>query len=93
MNRRLFLRGLGGACVAAPFLSSLADRSVKAQTATVPRRLIVMFTHYGCITTRWFPKNSHGALTADDLAPTTLAFFGVPVPPEMRGHRLLEAAR
>jgi len=28
-----------------------------------------------------------------DLAPTTLAFFGVPVPPEMRGHRLLEAAR
>src|SRR5262249_12241892 len=28
-----------------------------------------------------------------DLAPTTLAFFGVPVPPEMRGHRLLAAAR
>jgi predicted AlkP superfamily phosphohydrolase/phosphomutase len=37
-------------------------------------------------------------LTADDpaivdLAPTTLAFFGVPAPSEMRGHRLLEAAR
>jgi hypothetical protein len=31
-----------------------------------------MFTHYGCITTRFFPKKSHGALTEADLAPTTL---------------------
>jgi hypothetical protein len=72
VNRRILLRGLGGACVAAPFLSSLTDRSVKAQAATTPKRLIVMFTHYGCITTRWFPTKSHGALTADDLQPTTL---------------------
>jgi hypothetical protein len=72
MNRRLFLRGLGGACVAAPFLSSLGARSLKAQAAAAPKRLIVMFTHYGCITTRWFPKNSNGPLTADDLSPTTL---------------------
>jgi len=28
-----------------------------------------------------------------DLAPTALAFFGVPVPADMRGHRLLEPAR
>ena len=72
MNRRIFLRGLGGACVAAPFLSSLAGRGVRAQATPLPKRLIVMFTHYGCITTRWFPTKSHGALTADDLAPTTL---------------------
>ena len=31
-----------------------------------------MFTHYGCITTRWFPAKSHGALTAADLQATTL---------------------
>jgi hypothetical protein len=31
-----------------------------------------MFTHYGCITTRFFPANSHGPLSVDDLAPTTL---------------------
>ena len=31
-NRRIFLRGLGGACVAAPFLSTLSGRGVKAQT-------------------------------------------------------------
>ncbi|XXX81281.1 DUF1552 domain-containing protein [Sorangium sp. So ce134] len=72
MNRRIFLRGLGGACVAAPFLSSIADRTAQAQPATPPKRLIVMYTHYGCITTRFFPKKSHGPLTAADLESTTL---------------------
>ncbi|WP_437897298.1 DUF1552 domain-containing protein [Sorangium sp. So ce124] len=72
VNRRIFLRGLGGACVAAPFLGSILDRSVMAQPATPPKRLIVMYTHYGCITTRWFPKKSHGPLTAADLESTTL---------------------
>jgi hypothetical protein len=72
VNRRLFLRGLGGACVAAPFLSSVANRSVKAQATAAPRRLIVMFTHYGCVTTHYFPAKSHGPLTAADLQPTTL---------------------
>ncbi len=68
MHRRLFLRGLGGAAVAAPFLSSLFDRKAKGQAVTKPRQLIVMFTHYGCITTKWFPVKSHGALVASDLA-------------------------
>jgi len=72
MNRRIFLRGLGGAVVAAPFLSSLAERGVKAAAAPAPRRLIAMFTPYGCITTRFFPKKSHGQLTAADLQSTTL---------------------
>ncbi|WP_437798295.1 DUF1552 domain-containing protein [Sorangium sp. So ce693] len=72
MNRRIFLRGLGGACVAAPFLGSILDRTVMAQPATPPKRLIVMYTHYGCITTRWFPKKSHGPLTVADLESTTL---------------------
>src|SRR6478752_4422692 len=72
-NRRIFLRGLGGAAVAAPFLSSVLDRKAKGQAAPArPRQLIVMFTHYGCITTKWFPAKSHGALTADDLTGTTL---------------------
>ncbi|WP_437782876.1 DUF1552 domain-containing protein [Sorangium sp. So ce1097] len=72
MSRRIFLRGLGGACVAAPFLGSIAERTVKAEPAAPPRRLIVMYTHYGCITTRFFPQKSHGPLTAADLEPTTL---------------------
>ncbi|MDD9934853.1 MAG: DUF1552 domain-containing protein [Myxococcales bacterium] len=75
MNRRIFLKGLGGAVLAAPFLSSIAEREARAQSATVssPQRFIVMFTHYGCITNQWFPAKSHGPLTADDLTPTTLA--------------------
>ncbi len=72
VNRRLFLRGLGGACVAAPFLSSLVERGVLAGSAALPRQLIAMFTHYGCITTRFFPAKSHGALSAADLESTTL---------------------
>jgi hypothetical protein len=78
LSRRTFLRGLGGAIVAAPFLSSLAERAAKAQPmpgipAGAPKRFIVMFTHYGCVTNRWFPGKSHGELTAADLMPTTLA--------------------
>jgi len=74
LNRRLFLRGLGGAAVAAPFLSSVHERAAKAQSlpADVPKRLIVLFSHYGCLTNRWFPAKSHGALTAADLDGTTL---------------------
>lgn len=76
LNRRLFLKGLGGASVAAPFLSSVAERAAKARglpVAPSPRRLIVMFTHYGCMTDHWFPQNSHGALMASDFESTSLA--------------------
>jgi hypothetical protein len=59
--------------VAAPFLGSLGQRRATAQAEVSPKRLIVMFTHYGCITTRFFPTRSHGALSAGDLASTTLA--------------------
>jgi hypothetical protein len=74
-NRRMMLRGLGGAAVAAPFLHSVAEREAKAQSmpASQPQRLIVFFTHYGCLTNRWFPAKSHGELTtADYMAMNTL---------------------
>jgi hypothetical protein len=68
LSRRRLLRGLGGAVVAAPFLSSVAERAAKAEgeVARDPKRLIAMFTHYGCLTNRWFPKKSHGLLTRED---------------------------
>ncbi len=72
-NRRILLKGLGGAVVAAPFLTSIFERSAKAQSTTVPKRTIIMFTHYGCITNKWFPAKLSGELTAADLTPTTLA--------------------
>jgi hypothetical protein len=71
MNRRIFLRGLGGAVVAAPFLSTLREPGVRAQAAPPPKRLIIMFTHYGCITNEFFSKVSNGPLAAaTDLSPT-----------------------
>ncbi|HEV8551085.1 MAG TPA: DUF1552 domain-containing protein [Polyangiaceae bacterium] len=72
VDRRIFLRGLGGACVAAPFLGTLAGRRVKAGEPAAPKRLFLMFTHNGCITTRFFPRNSNGRLTAADLEETSL---------------------
>jgi len=72
LNRRIFLRGLGGAVVAAPFLSSLFERSARAGFVA-PKRTILMFTHYGHITNKWFPAKLDGELTAADLLPTTLA--------------------
>jgi hypothetical protein len=72
MNRRVFLRGIGGAAVAAPFLPSVWEKTAKAQSAP-PKRLVIFFTHNGCLTNRWFPKVTNGALTADALAGGTLA--------------------
>lgn len=48
-----------------------APGRAQAQAAAT-RRMIAMFTFYGCLTTRWFPTKSHGPLTAADLEPTTL---------------------
>ena len=72
LNRRIFLRGLGGAAIAAPFLGSVFARNAKAALDR-PKRTILMFTHYGCITNKWFPAKLDGDLLAADLLPTTLA--------------------
>jgi len=72
VNRRLFLKGIGGAALAAPLLSSL-DRPAHGQEATPARRLVVFYTQNGCLTNRWFPGVEDGAITADSLAGTTLA--------------------
>jgi hypothetical protein len=59
--------------VAAPFLGSIAGRGAHGEPIAPPKRLIAMFTHYGCLTNRFFPAKSHGPLSAADLEPTTLA--------------------
>lgn len=68
MNRRIFLRGVGGLAIAAPFLSSLNE--AKGQSASDPRRLVVFYTHNGCLTDRWFPTVQNGPIAASDLTET-----------------------
>jgi hypothetical protein len=74
MQRRIFLKGVAGACLAAPFLSSVHEQWAKAQNvpATPPKRLVIFYTHNGTLTTRWFPSKEDGALAASDLTGTYL---------------------
>jgi hypothetical protein len=68
MNRRVFLRGVGGLTLAAPFLSTFNE--ARGQSATPPKRLVIYYTHNGCLTDRWFPTVQNGPLTAADLTGT-----------------------
>jgi hypothetical protein len=87
MHRRMFLRGLGGAVVAAPFLSSVWERKAKAATA-LPKTFIAMFTHYGCVTTKFFPAKASGTLAASDftnsIAPLASHYAKLLIPRGMR---------
>ena len=71
MKRRLFLKGVGGAALATPFLGSL-QRPAKAQDAAIPRRLVIFYTNNGCITNRWFPSVEDGPLDAAAFTGKTL---------------------
>ncbi|HWA78232.1 MAG TPA: DUF1552 domain-containing protein [Polyangiaceae bacterium] len=71
-NRRIFLKGLGGALVAAPFLPSLFEKTAYAAAPGPAKRLIVYFTHYGCVTNQFFPKKLDGDLTEADFADTNI---------------------
>jgi hypothetical protein len=74
LNRRFFLKGVAGACLAAPFLASVHEQWAKAQGVPTapPKRLVFMYTHNGVLTTRWFPTKEDGALEAADLTGTYL---------------------
>ena len=68
MQRRTFLRGLGGVAVALPFLEALAPR--RARAATPPKRLAVFFCCNGVNMERFWPKTPYGALTPESLMGT-----------------------
>ncbi len=76
-NRRQFLKGIGGATLALPFLPSLLDKA-SAQAAATPRpRMVAMFTGHGAASqANMFPKAetpfTHGAYTfrQSSLKPT-----------------------
>ncbi len=55
LPRRLFLRGLGGAALALPFLESLEPRTARAQ-ATGPKRFIVVKSFSTQLVKDWYPR-------------------------------------
>ncbi|UJR78184.1 DUF1552 domain-containing protein [Sandaracinus amylolyticus] len=61
MKRRTFLRGLGGAAVALPILSSVP--SLFAQPSEPIKRLVIFFQPNGVNMSDFFPANDRGALT------------------------------
>ncbi|MEO1173832.1 MAG: DUF1552 domain-containing protein, partial [Myxococcota bacterium] len=52
LSRRRFLRGLGGATVALPALS-MFQQSAWAQSSSIPKRLIIMFSPNGTLREEW----------------------------------------
>jgi hypothetical protein len=68
VNRRNFLRGLGGIAVGLPLLESLGARRSGAAPITFPKRMVVFFTCNGVNMSRFFPTTPYGALTADSLS-------------------------
>jgi hypothetical protein len=76
VKRRQFLKGLGGAALATPFLSSL-ETPAKAQAPVVPKRLVIFYTNNGCIVPKWGPTAPEtGALDAASFVGTTLEWVG-----------------
>jgi hypothetical protein len=72
VKRRLFLKGVAGASLAAPFLGSLYPRTARAAGATGPQRLVIFYTNNGTLTNRWFPKVENGAIDASSITGMTL---------------------
>jgi hypothetical protein len=71
VKRRIFLKGVSGAALAAPFLSSL-EHKAGAQEVKAPQRLVIYYTNNGCLVNRWFPSVEDGAVDAASLAGKTL---------------------
>lgn len=67
MKRRMFLQGLGGAALAAPYLSSLAPRAARAQSE-YPTNLVFYFHHNGCLLDNYRKAERTGALDLSGLS-------------------------
>lgn len=65
LNRRHFLRGLGGSLVLAPFVSSLAFSRARA---AAKKRVLIVYVPDGCIPPRWHPTGSESSFTLPEMS-------------------------
>jgi uncharacterized protein DUF1552 len=75
IDRRRFLIGTGGSLLALPMLEALAPRTAFAQTATPPKRLVVVFHPHGRVVgpgsnENWSPRSTTGPLPPVGTAPS-----------------------
>ena len=69
INRRHFLRGVGGVAVALPFLGAMSETAL---ASPFPRRFIVFFTGLGQVKSGWKPTGTETNFTLGPvLAPLT----------------------
>ncbi len=68
MKRRIFLQGIGGAALAAPYLPSLQPKAVRAQDNPFAARLVMYFTHNGCLLDNYRVSERSGALDFSGLS-------------------------
>src|SRR5690606_34386450 len=66
----MFLQGIGGAALAAPYLSSLGPRVARAQSE-YPTNLVIYFHHNGCLLENYRKTERSGKLDLSGL--TTFA--------------------
>jgi len=69
VNRRNFLRGVGGVALMLPFLESIRSREAQANPVSPDRRLIVFFMCNGMNMERFWPTTPYGSLTDESFAP------------------------
>lgn len=67
LNRRNFLRGLGGSAIALPFLESLAIRRARANPAAMPPRMVYFWFDLGVYRDTWIPRGGSGPLNLPPL--------------------------
>jgi Protein of unknown function (DUF1552) len=65
LNRRTFLRGLGGAAISLPFLNAMETKQVIA--APFPKRLVIFFSANGTIPGNWIPSGGEGDFTLSPI--------------------------
>lgn len=70
MKRRLFLQGVGGAALAAPYLSSIAPKSARAQSEYATN-LAIYFHHNGCLKANYRKDVRSGPLDLSGLSTFT----------------------
>lgn len=65
LNRRTFLRGLGGAAISLPFLNAMESQQVIA--AGFPKRLIIFFSANGTSPPNWIPSGTENSFTLSPI--------------------------